>query len=82
MTQGPLQRAPIPPGQSGIRGGIAGAIGQGVAFLIIQNNPALAPLAALMGTATTGFLTGLGNLARNKAHETRGFGWGVLSLLG
>lgn len=82
MTQGPLQRAPIPPSGSGVRGTIAAALGQGATVLIAANNPELVPFAAILGTAITGFLNGIGNLARNRVHSGGGFGWSVLGLIG
>ena len=55
---------------------IAAFIGQLTTFLIVANNPELAPVALLLGTGITGALGGIGNHARTMGGwAKRIFGW-------
>ena len=57
------------PGRSTVNGTTAAGIGQIVTAAILSNNPELIVVAPLIGTAVTGGLSGVGNLARTILHE-------------
>lgn len=57
-------RDPISPAKNVVTGGISAAFGQAVSLAIVSSNPELLPFAAILGTALTGTLNGIGNAAR------------------
>ena len=67
-----------PPYQQAATGTVAAGIGQAVTTAIVASNPELIFVAPVIGTAVTGFLSGIGSAARNRVASGQG---GIITLL-
>lgn len=75
-TEDKSDRKAISPATSAATGTVAAGIGQFVAFLIVSNNPEMAPFLPVMAMGFTGLATGIGNFARTTGGWAKAlFGW-------